>query len=95
MMVKPWFPVKIPVNQSVEFCVMTYVHMVSPGASIPSVTCVHWGEGQFLQEAKLLNIVSQTSLELKLWNCKNWPETTGQSNPKEVSHDSMNESFKR
>lgn len=45
MMVKPWFPVKIPVNQSVEFCVMTYVHMVSPGASIPSVTCVTEAKG--------------------------------------------------
>ncbi|CAL1134379.1 unnamed protein product [Cladocopium goreaui] len=44
--------------------------------------CLASCEGQFLQEAKLLNIVSQTSLELKLWNCKNWPRPRGSPTPR-------------
>jgi hypothetical protein len=56
-------------------------HGVTRGLNPISHVC-HWGEGQFLQEAKLLNIVSQTSLELKLWNCKNWPRPRGSPTPR-------------
>ena len=66
MMVKPWFPVKIPVNQSVEFCVMTYVHMVSPGASIPSVTCVTEAKGN---SCKRPSCWTSFHRHLSSWSC--------------------------